>query len=172
MKFAELADDYAIEAERNNRGWDSDRNRIRRLQEAFGSMPLPIPIETIRGWFDRQSWKAGTDNRMKTVLRCVFKLAIENNKITENPACLLKHQEEPEGRVRFLNQYQPDEESRLRRVILEKWPEKLLEFDIALNTGMRKSEQYKHITWTAVPFPARHSVCSSKQERPFSAPFT
>ena len=42
-----------------------------------------------------------------------------------------------------------DEESRLRAVIAKNYPEHLSEFDIALNTGMRPSEQYG-LTWDRV----------------------
>jgi len=56
--------------------------------------------------------------------------------------------------VRFLNQFtpakteleylkaHPDEESRLRAVIAKRFAEDIPEFEIALHTGMRPSEQY------------------------------
>ena len=77
---------------------------------------------------------------------------MENGKLESNLARLLKHQREPDGRVRFLNQFEPDEESRLRKVILEKCPEHMPEFEIALNTGMRRKEQYGRIDWSCVDF--------------------
>jgi integrase len=63
--------------------------------------------------------------------------------------------------VRFLNQFQPgkakltylkdcmDEEARLRAVIGRRFVAHLPEFEIAINTGMRPSEQYG-LTWNRV----------------------
>ncbi len=83
------------------------------------------------------------------MLRSVFNLAIENGKTDNNPARLLKAWRTPDGRVRFLD---ADEESRLVAVIMARWPAHLPEFVIALNTGMRKSEQYQRISWSSVDF--------------------
>lgn len=63
--------------------------------------------------------------------------------------------------MRFLNQFPPaeteleylksyiDEESRLRAVIVKNYPEHMPEFEIALHTGMRPSEQYG-LEWARV----------------------
>jgi len=65
--------------------------------------------------------------------------------------------------VRFLNQFLPektdvdylkvhtDEEARLRAVIHRNYPAHMPEFEIALHTGMRPSEQYR-LVWTRVDF--------------------
>ena len=58
-------------------------------------------------------------------------------------------------RVRWLNQDPPaltnDEESRLRAVIRRHCPEREAQFDLALNSGLRLSEQHgllwKHVDW-------------------------
>jgi hypothetical protein len=71
----------------------------------------------------------------------MYRLGIENNKATVNPARLLKHKHEDNGRVRFLNQHHPDEEVRLRAAIDAKYRAHLPELDLALHTGMRPSEQ-------------------------------
>ena len=151
IRFAEFADDYAAHAERNNAGWVADRDRIRVLREAFGSLPADLPIALLRGWFSNRGWAAGTHNRTRTVLYSIFRLAAENGKIDSNPVKALKRQKEPEGRVRFLNQSAPDEEARLRKVILAQWPDHLPELDIAINSGLRRSEQYR-LEWSAVDF--------------------
>jgi integrase len=41
--------------------------------------------------------------------------------------------------VRYLS---PEEETRLRAVMAEKWPEHLPELDLALHTGLRRGEMY------------------------------
>jgi len=55
----------------------------------------------------------------------------------------------------FPNQHDPEEESRLRKVIAAKFPEHLPELDIAVNAGMRRSEQYRHIDWSCVDLARR-----------------
>jgi integrase len=64
----------------------------------------------------------------------------------------LKPRKTPDGRVRFLNQFEPDEESRLRKVILAKYAKHLPEFEVALNCGLRRKEQYVRIDWSSVDF--------------------
>lgn len=50
---------------------------------------------------------------------------------------------EDNGRIRYLNQYKPDEESRIRAAILAEYENHLPEFEIALHCGLRASEQYR-----------------------------
>jgi integrase len=85
----------------------------------------------------------------KSTLSLIYRLGIEHEKVTSNPAKLLKRKQEDNGRVRFLNQDAPDEESRLRRTIQADAANHMPEFDIALHTGMRPSEQYG-LTWDRV----------------------
>jgi integrase len=73
---------------------------------------------------------------------------------------------ENNARVRYLNQHKPlparvdylknckDEESRLRAVISAEFPYHLPEFEIALHTGLRRSEQYRAV-WSDVDFSRR-----------------
>ena len=84
------------------------------------------------------------------MLSLIYRLGMEHKKVSSNPARLLKRLKESDGRVRFLNQHVPDEEARLRKVIAAKFPEHLPELDIAVNTGMRRSEQYCRISWACV----------------------
>jgi integrase len=155
VSFGELCDDYLAYVRKRSggdegSGKDPDEYRIATLRDAFGSKPANIPIAELRDWFGGQSWEPGTFNRSRTVLALIFKLGIENQKIEANPAKLLKRRREPDGRVRFLNQHEPDEEVRLRAAIAERFPEHMDELDIALNTGMRRSEQYLRIDWPCV----------------------
>lgn len=153
--FAELADDALRYVAEHNEGHAVDTMRIEQFKKAFGQRPADITIEALRDWFAEHDWKPGTYNRCRTVLSSIFKLGMENKKIASNPAKLLKRKRESDGRVRFLNQNEPDEEARLREVITQQWPEHLAEFEIAVNTGMRRSEQYRRITWECVDFGRR-----------------
>jgi integrase len=143
VRFSELAQDALEYCRANNRGWRTDHSRIRHLREAFGNRPAAIPIEDLRRWFGEQQWTPATFNRYKSMLSLIYRLGKENKKVDFNPAKLLKGKHEDNGRIRFLNQNGTyDEEARLRAVIEGKYPTHLPEFQIALNTGMRPSEQY------------------------------
>ena len=54
------------------------------------------------------------------------------------------HCREDNNRVRFLT---AKEEKNLRKVIEAKWAFHMPEFDLAINTGLRKGSQYS-LTWT------------------------
>ena len=127
--FSEIANDADEYCKANNQGCQFDAYRLGRLKEEFGGSDVLIPIEDLRRWFDQQTWENGTYNRYKSTLSLTYRLAIENGKATSNPARLLKAKREDNGRVRFLNQFEPiktdppyllshtNEESRLRAVI-------------------------------------------------------
>lgn len=95
------------------------------------------------------------------MLSLVYRLGIENGKVQSNPAKLLKHRTEDNERVQFLNQFAPaqkkleylkpctDEESRLRAVTMQHYSDHMPEFEVALHTGMRPSEQYG-LDWSRV----------------------
>jgi site-specific recombinase XerD len=161
VRFEELATDAETYCKANNQGQQFDLYRIGRLKKEFGNRPANIPIEDLRKWFGEQSWENATHNRYKTMLSLVYRLGIENGKVQSNPAKLLKHRTEDNERVRFLNQFAPaettleylnpcaDEESRLRAVIMQHYSDHMPEFEIALHTGMRPSEQYG-LDWSRV----------------------
>lgn len=133
----------------------------RRLKGEFENRPAAIPIDDLRRWFGEQKWENATHNRYKTTLSLIYRLGVENGKVQLNPAELLKHKTEDNERVRFLNQFKPaetkleylkpciDEESRLRAAIMQHYSDHMPEFEIALHTGMRPSEQYG-LDWTRV----------------------
>lgn len=150
VRFSELAEDALEYCSANNRGWQTDRCRIEYLLREFGNQPAEIPIDDVRRCFSGQDWTPATFNRYKSMLSLIYRLGMENKKVASNPAKLLKCQHEDNGRIRFLNQNGAyDEEQRLRVAIETKYPSHLPEFEIALNTGMRPSEQYC-LTWDRV----------------------
>lgn len=93
-----------------------------------------------------------TLNRYRSLLSLTYRLAIENGKIESNPLKSVKRRKENNERVRYLLE---DEEERLRAVLREHYPHRLPEFDLALNTGMRQSEQYKWIARHTIDFDRR-----------------
>ncbi|PYX51276.1 MAG: hypothetical protein DMG76_32605 [Acidobacteria bacterium] len=85
---------------------------------------------------------------------------------SSNPAKLLKRKYEDNGRVRYLNQYAQVEEKRLRAAIEVKYASHHPEFEIALHTGMRPSEQYG-LTWDRVDLHGRRvTIPRSKSGQP------
>jgi integrase len=59
---------------------------------------------------------------------------------------MVEQRAENNARIRFLT---ADEEKRLREAIKKGFPKHMPEFDVALNTGMRKSEQFS-LEWSQV----------------------
>jgi site-specific recombinase XerD len=115
---------------------------------------------------EERDWALATRNRYTALAKLIYRLAEKNGKIKINPMRLVRLPKENNARVRYLNQYRPsptqldylkdchDEESRLRTVISTRYQHHLPEFEIALNTGIRCSEQYR-TKWPDVDF-ARH----------------
>src|SRR5262249_1830014 len=149
VRFSELAEDATEYCKANNLGSQFAGFRIGRLVEEFGNRPSEIPIEDLRRWFGEQEWEPGTFNRYKSTLSLIYRLGMENKKVDSNPAKLLKRKWEDNGRVRYLNQYDQNEEKRLHAAIEAKYASHMPEFVIALHTGMRPSEQYG-LTWDLV----------------------
>lgn len=162
VPFGELCDDALQYAKANHRHVN-EIYRIKALKEQFGPCGAEsIAIAAFRSFFELQEWKPESWNRMRTALLGIYRLGMENGKVQLNPATLLKRRKVSGGRVRFLNQFEPleteidylnplkTEEGRLRAVIKHDYPEHIEELEIALNTGMRRSEQYQRIDWTSV----------------------
>ena len=162
VPFGELCDDALQHAKANHRHIN-EAYRIKTLKKQFGSHGAEsIPIAAFRSYFELQDWKPESWNRMRTALFGIYRLGIENGKVQSNPAKLLKRRKVSSGRMRFLNQFEPletevdylkplkTEEERLRAVIEHDWPGHIEELEIALHTGMRRSEQYQRIDWSCV----------------------
>jgi integrase len=92
---------------------------------------------------------AATFNRLRVAVSHTFKIGIENKKAVENPALRVRMLKEDNERIRYLNQFRPDEETALRQAIRETCPDREAELDLALFTGMRWAEQYR-LAWANV----------------------
>jgi len=99
----------------------------------------PQEIERRLNELAAEGRKPATVNRYRTLLSLTFALAIRNGKLASNPVRLVKRRKENNERVRFLDD---EEEIQLRAKIREAHPRHEAEFDLALHTGMRRSEQY------------------------------
>jgi integrase len=95
-----------------------------------------------------------------------YREARRAGKVNVNPARDVRHKREDNSRIRYLNQFEPakteidylkplnTEEARLRAVIKHDYIEHLPEFELALNTGLRKGSMYS-LTWAMVDWNSR-----------------
>jgi site-specific recombinase XerD len=129
-------------------GKDKSNYRMPQLVAKFGNSPAEeITPAEIKNWLDGQDeWSLATKNRFIALMKLTYRLAEEAQRIKYNPARLVRQAKENNARIRWLTDA---EEAKLRSVIPA---EHLAEFEIAVNTGMRRSEQYKKAIWENVDF--------------------
>jgi integrase len=150
--FSELADVALAWSKAHKISSADDATRMKRIRETFdGWTAESITSQDIEKWFSSQSWKPATFNRYKALFSLTYRLGINSGKVKSNPARTVKTRTENNARTRFLSAV---EETSLRQKIAEKCAERLPEFEIALHTGMRRSEQYG-LTWECVDFEKR-----------------
>jgi site-specific recombinase XerD len=101
--------------------------------------------------FEKENWAPATLNRYRALLSFTYRLAIRNGKAKENPARLVAHRTENNTRIRFLS---AEEEQSLKKAIETICVDRMPEFELALHTGIRLSEQYK-LQWKDVSLPLR-----------------
>ncbi len=145
--------------------------RIAEIKRAFGDRSADkLKSSEIEDWLeeiqDDRDLANATINKMRGTFSMIFKHGKRKDLVTVNPAADIPLRDPGHGVERFLT---PKEEQRLRRV-LQKWidshdptdqPElrkqavhRLLEFEVSLKSGMRRSEQY-HLRWGDVDFERR-----------------
>jgi integrase len=140
--------------------------RIGRIKEEFGDrVAADIRPWEITDWLVGLEVEPATRNRYLTQFSAIYKYGKERDKITVNPCRDVKRWKVPDGPIRWLDD---DEETRLRKVLQDdvdacgpgherlrkRLQHHVYELDIALGTGMRRSEQYT-ITWDQVHFNRR-----------------
>jgi integrase len=120
------------------------QTRIDYFKPIFGSRPAEsIRKFEIVDYLGEQAaendWKPATYNRWKASMSLIFRVGIDNEKITKNPAAGIRRKTEDNGRVRFLTF---EEEAAIIRAIDARFPQFREPFLIGIYTGMRMSEQY------------------------------
>jgi integrase len=172
VDFAELADDALAYSKRNKRSCKTDVPRFARLKEWFGKHPAeeltPREMENkLAAAADKEKWAPSTLNHYRSLLSLSYRLGIQNRRVTTNPARSVTHRREGNNRVRFPT---AEEEKKLRRVIERKWSWHLPEFDLALNTGIRKGSQYG-LAWDMIDWKGRMlDIPRTKNEEPVHVP--
>jgi site-specific recombinase XerD len=154
VTFAEIAKDSLTYSKAYKAGtsYRCDAGRMEILLGWFREYPAEsVKFQDIERQFQKQEWAPATVNRYRALLSLTYRLAIRNGKVKENPARLVPHRLEDNARIRFLSS---DEEKALRKAVDVRWSERMPEFDLALNTGLRLSEQYS-LLWENVSLPLR-----------------
>jgi integrase len=148
IKFSVLAQeaiDWYVNHERKD--VRNFRGRMKFILEAFADRVADeIKPSDIDAWISSHKWSAATKNRYKNVFGKTFKIALADGKVTSNPARMVEQRAENNARIRFLSE---NEEKRLRQAIKKRFPTHMPEFDVALNTGMRKGEQFS-LEWSQI----------------------
>jgi site-specific recombinase XerD len=141
VTFADIAKDALAYSKANKLSYRHDAGRMETLLGWFREYPAEsITAQDIERRFDKQKWSPATVNRHRALLSLTYRLAVRNGKAKENPARLVRHRLEDNARIRFLS---AEEETELRTAIAAACPEHLPELELALNTGLRLSEQYR-----------------------------
>jgi len=153
--FKEIAHDALAWSDEHKRSASNDHKLMKKLLLWFGEKPAEsITPSEVESKFQAEPWKPATWNRYRALLSLAFRLAIRNGRLKENLARRIKHKTEHNERARFLS---VDEEKRLRATITANFPERLPEFELALQTGMRRGEQYS-AAWEHVDFERKQLV--------------
>jgi site-specific recombinase XerD len=149
--FAELAKDALAYSKAHKRSYGDDVIRMEKVLSSFrGRSAESITPRELERFLaenaEENDWAPATINRYRALLSLVYRLGIENGKVKENPARLVKHRQENNARVRWLSN---EEEVRLRTYIQNTYSEHIPELELALHTGMRLGEMYS-LTWENV----------------------
>jgi integrase len=125
------------------------RQQLNRLEGWWKDRPADsLTLSEIEAKLSEHAKTAATFNRYKAALGLAYRAVIADGKISMNPARNVRQRTENNARLRFLSD---TEEGKLRAIIRENYPQREPEFDLALYTGMRRSEQYG-LVWQNVDF--------------------
>lgn len=151
ITLSALIDDaleYARIHNRSVRDYECKAEIVRKdLGQSVASELTPQEIDA---WLKRFKTNA-TANRYKAFLSLVYREAVRNGKMQNNPARQVAQRKEGTGRLRFLSR---EEYTTLCEIIQERFPEHLPEFIVSVHTGMRLTEQYS-CTWAQVDLKRR-----------------
>jgi site-specific recombinase XerD len=154
VTFADLAEDALEYSEAHKLSYADDKVRMAKLTEWLGQRSAEsVSPQDIEHWLLSKAveLKPATLNRYRALLSLTYRLGMQNGKVQSNPARLVRQRREDNGRIRFLSR---EEEQAIRIVIQRDQGQHEHELDFALNTGLRRSEQY-NLTWDCVNFERR-----------------
>lgn len=145
LTFADISKDALTHSKEQNgeRSTHELKLKLAIIGEDFDSRAVEgITKQDIQTWLleqaEEREWSPATRNRYHAAFSLVFRVAVENDRITVNPASKIKRKAEHNDRIRFLSSA---EEQRLTDAIRTKWPHYLPTFLFSLHTGCRAGEQ-------------------------------
>jgi integrase len=109
---------------------------------------------TLKALTTERKWSASSRNHHHNLVSLAFRLGIEDEKVTVNPASAVRRETEDNSRVRYLS---PEEEKKLREAIRSNptWAPQEPELDLALHSGLRRGSMYENLNWENVDLAAR-----------------
>jgi integrase len=120
----------------------NDELRANRILESIGDLELAEVtsdrIDTLMREYAKKV-SGSTVNRYRSTISSAFSYAVRAGLAGANPVAGVPKFKEGEHRIRFLDK---TEEAALRKAIRKECPDRIPELDLALNTGMRRGEQF------------------------------
>ena len=139
VTLGDLIDDV-LEHTAHHKGRREYVNKAGIVRAALGSRVADeITPQELERWLRSHCKTAATSNRYKAFLSLCYREGITNRGIAANPARQVRHRLEAAGRLRFLSR---EEYDRVLQALQELSPERVRDFVVSVNTGMRLSEQY------------------------------
>jgi integrase len=143
VKINELIDDainFAFQHHDEKSAHDL-RLKLERIRITFGDkVAEDVTRQQIADWLDAEAalrkWKPSSRNRYQAAWSMMFRVAVDNKKLAENPVKGLPSKQEDNGRIRYLS---VEEEKALNDVVKD--PREWATVVLSVNTGMRRSEQ-------------------------------
>ena len=175
VSFDEIADDAIVYVKARYSRPADDLARLEvlkgwfpgRAAETITAHELETKLEAVRSG---NHWAPATVNHHHTAISLCFRLAIAKDKVKENPARKIRRIPEDNNRVRYLS---GDEEKKLRDAMRSKpeWAEHEPELDLALHTGLRRTDLYQRLVWESVDLSLRvATIPRSKNDEPVHIP--
>jgi site-specific recombinase XerD len=146
--FSDLAADAMVYSKAHKKSHRGDLSNLASLLPVFGKVKAgEITHQGISDYLNsRTDLKPATLNRYRSTLSMIFAEGIRNGHLAVNPARLVRLRREDNARVRFLSY---EEEDLIHRIIVQRCPIHVPDFTVALETGMRLSEQHS-VEWMDV----------------------
>jgi integrase len=165
VSFAEIAKDALVWSDAHKSSAKDDHVRMKALTRLFGDKAAeevePSEIEnSLSGNLAGRS--PSTLNRYLALMSLCYRLAERNGKVKANPLRLVKRHREDNAQIRWIT---TREEKKIRKALRKRWPQHIPEFDIAIHTGLRRSQQYS-LTWPSVEFESQILTVPAQKRTP------
>lgn len=147
ITFAAIADAAMQWSRQHKRDWRNDELRMPALIAAFGHREADaIKPSELDSYITAHAKAPATQNRLRALFSLIYREAQRNGHVTSNPARLVRMRPVNNSRIRYID---ANEESTLTGIIERDFPHHLPAFRVAINTGMRLSEQFT-MEWSQV----------------------